>query len=66
MLGFTVISFQEQRVILLLSWIKERSIKQISGSERNNFLYMERNDHGTKRCLPMLDSPFALKLVLLS
>ena len=25
------------------------SIKQISRSERNNSLYLERNDHGTKR-----------------
>ena len=41
--GFTVFSFQEQRE-------KNESIKQISGSERKNFLYlehgitMERND----------------------
>ena len=24
-------------------------LNKISGSERNNFLYLERNDHGTKR-----------------
>ena len=28
---------------------KNESMKQICGSERNNFLYLERNDHGTKR-----------------
>ena len=26
---------------------KIEAIKQISGSERNDFLYLEQNDHGT-------------------
>ena len=44
----TVLSFQEQRVILLLTSVqKNEFIKQISGSEQNNFLYSEWNDHGT-------------------
>ena len=43
-----VFSFQEQRVIFLLTIVqKNESIKRISGSEQNNFLYLEGNDHGT-------------------
>lgn len=46
----TAFSFEEQRVISLLRWIKEKSIEQISGSERKNFLHLERrNCSETKR-----------------
>ena len=38
-----VFSFQEQRVVSLLVWIRER------GLERNKFQQLEQNDHGKKR-----------------
>ena len=51
---FTVISFHgllvpRTELFRYLVGEKNESSKQISGSERNNFLYLERNDHGTKR-----------------
>ena len=41
----------DPRTELFHSFVEEKNepIKQISGSERNNFLYSGRNDHGTKR-----------------
>ena len=46
---YTVFSYQEQRVISLLGYIKERVHWKFSASQRNNFLYMVQNDHVTKR-----------------
>ena len=45
--GFTVISFQEQRVILLLRQ-KNESVKQISDSKQDNFSYVS---HGSSRLI---------------